>query len=626
MTTAAKLSYAQAKFQLSLGRLMTPPEPLTVAEWLEANIFIPPGNGEAKPGQLNFMGAGTPYLIEILNSLTDPAVRDIILMSATRVGKTMALRCASWWAIGCEPSPLLWVSATHRNGCRVSQKELIPVINFNKVLRDRKPTCRHHFTTDKHLYPAGAHEIVGSNSRANLAGVTVRVVIGDETDKWPTDNGVEAGSVELARQRTGTEENEAKHFFASSPSTEDGPINVWYEKGDKRKWYITCPCGNEHALQWGSEKSIYGVKWDESTKNENGWDVEAASKSAWYHCANSECSIRHGQKGLNQMKLAGRWIATAKPKLPGVRSYHLTGLAGPLQKNSMEALVQGFLESDGTGFVNLKKDFWNSAMGEPWRDSFTATTLDKLNHLYRDYEGGTTVFPPGFRCDKIILSYDVQTWGMPYVVRAYSFRQAESYLIAFGTAASWSQLQEFQEEYGAQHVIGDCNFEDRRAEQFKATQERAPLGWCLAEGFKIAKDIVEPSWANAFIGGKEQADGKRIRKLKISLYHIKIELEKRILGEVKNWGVYTPTDDEEKKELAEYFTQLLNERRFLKKKIKPGELQYEFRQKGPNHYFDCEVYGLALFRYLQEAFATKSQRKANTSNGPRVIGNLNDNN
>jgi len=605
---------AAARFKAALADIFSPRERLSPSQWVETFLFLPPGH-ESKPGRICF--DETPYLREPLDALDDPSVQDCVLVAPTRTGKTLMLRAGALFGVAGDPAPAIWVNDTVDNARAVSETELQPVINFNAALRDRKPRDRHKFGNLKMLFPGASLYLTGANSPGNVAGKTVARVWGNEVDKWLGATDKEAGVVDLVRHRTGSFEGERKHFFVSTPTTEHGQIWIWFLKGDQRKWHIGCAaCGGTHAMAFDH------VKWDQSARDEDGeWIIEAAAASARYVCPH--CLHAHTQAELDAVKRLGFWLASASPKLPGVRSYQLCGLAGPWRENSMGEMVTAFIASRSSGWIADRQDFWNSRMGLPWVDEIASLTLEKLAHLCEKYSRG---FPPeGFKPDVTLLSYDVQTWGLPWIVRVFSW-DGTCYLLDHGVAAGWADLDATQKTYTANFVIGDSNFEERRAEQMEQTYRRAHVGWILAEGFDTTKDGFRLVQTNAFAGGKQAALGAMVQKLVVSLYEFKVELEKRLKGEVKNWKCYTatPGDASSAKELAEYFTQLLDERRVPRKRLIKGKPPCEFKKRtGNNHFFDCEVYALALFRFLQMAHTTARDRAVKKAATPsRIAGSI----
>jgi hypothetical protein len=575
-------------------------------------LHLPAGKQETEPGRVCF--DSRPYLREILDSLDDPTVTDEVFVAPTRMGKTFTLRMAFAYSIAGDPAPTLWVDSTETKAKDVSKKELQPLIEANFILRSRKPANRHNFTDLRMLFPAAAFTMVGGNSDAQVAGDTVKRVFGNELDKWRGASDKEASIAELVRHRTESFEEERKHFWSSTPTLEELTTWTYFLRTDQRQFRCICPdCHHPQALIWE------GVNWDPAAQiTEHKWDLRAVKATARYRCQNPACGS-HWTDAMRHLAIRhadAHWHATALGQ-PGWRGHHLNGLYGPLKSNNVGELTVDFLNARNTGFWSDRRDFWNSRMGMPWRENVGDVSVEKFAKLSRPYRRGEAG-PEGFRPDLVIIEFDVQSYGIWYVVRAWAWTGA-SYLVDHGKTGSFADLEKIQQDYrklgGTSYVIGDIHFEDRRAETLEAIYRNRDRGWFGAEGFEILSDLVKLEKANVFLGGSRQKEGITVTKLSISTYHFKVELEKRFTGEILNWFVYSlqtellGASETELEEQREYFTQLLDERRVPRKRMLAGKPAFEFRSRNKNnHFFDCAVYGLALFWVLSKrrSYATRT--------------------
>lgn len=595
------------------------PERLSPSRWCERHLYLPPGKQESEPGPVRF--DSRPYLREPLDCFAEQGVTDIVFVGPTRIGKTFLLRMGFAYSVAGDPAPTLWVDSTESKAKDVSKKELQPMILANACLRDRLPKNRHNRTDLRILFPAAAFTMVGGNSDAQVAGDTVKRVFGNELDKWRAATDKEASIAELVRHRTESFEVERKHAWSSTPTLEELTTWQYAQRGDQRKWSAVCPrCGLGQFLSWEN------VKWDPAARLPSGkWDLARVKATARYSCAAADCTAHDptGERGTgwtDAERLAAvqspsaRWIPTAIGA-PGWRSYLINGLYGPLGTNSPGQLAVDFLSARNTGFYSDRQDFWNSRMGLPWRDDISLVTVEKFAARevppspLQPYLRGA--LPAGWRPDLVTVGFDVQANRLPYVVRAWDW-SGRSFLVDHGEAATWRDLAAIQEDYrklgGTSYVIGDINYEERRAEALEQIFLRRDRGWFGAEAFEQSKELVRLEQANVYAGGKlagkTERDRHFITKLVISAYEFKVELEKRFIGEIPNWFCYTlplAATEQELEEQAAYYRQLLDERRVPRKHRIAGKPPFEWRSKNKfNHAFDCEVYMLALFWTLQK--------------------------
>ncbi|WP_438482740.1 terminase gpA endonuclease subunit [Oleiharenicola lentus] len=602
---------AAEKLRSFTRQFFRPAERLKPSEWCAKHIELPSGKNETKHGRVNW--SYSPYLAEPLDQLDEPGVTDITFVGPTRIGKTFLLRMGVAWGIAGQPGPAMWIDSTDDKAKDISKKEIQPLIAHNKILRDRKPENRHNFTDQRMLFPAAAFTMVGGNSAAGVAGDTVKRLFGNEVDKWRGASDKEAATIELARHRTESFDDERRHMWSCTPTIEEGTIWTWFLKGDQRYYHAICPhCAHAQRLVWGQ------VWWDpEAQITDHKWDLERVKSSARYRCENPVCSANVGPNGWTDAeRLAAirhpdsHWRASTKGE-PGHVSYHLNGLYGPLKVNRVGELAKDFLSARTSGFFHDRQDFWNSRMGEPWRENVGTITAAKFTALERPYRRGA--IPTDFKADVLIVAGDVQTNRIEYTVNAANWA-GDSYIVSHGEAPSWADLEFVQDTYAklapTSYVIIDVNFEDRRAETLEAIYERRERGWMGAEGFEIAKDLAKIERANVYLGGKLQNKGFTVPKLVISLYQFKVELEKRLSGEIKNWFTYSldggelslePPDELSKEEQQGFYAQLLDERRVPRKPAVAGKPPFVFKsRRGNNHKFDCQVYFLALLWVLRK--------------------------
>lgn len=615
-------------------------ERLRPSRYVEKHFRLPPGKQETEHGAVSFRTR--PFLREPLDCGDDPSITDIVVVGPTRGGKTFILRMAWGWSIVGDPAPGLWIDMDEDGAKRVSKKELQPFVEYNAILRSRKPTNRHNYTDQNMLFPAASQTLVGGQSAQQVAGDTVKRIFGNELDKWRGKSDKEASVPELARHRTESFDDERKHFWGCTPTLEEMPTWQFHNRGDQRRWFGPCPrCATLQQLVWRDEVAGAGVVWDPHARHENGrgWDLARVKASARYSCVNAACSAHDadGSRGAGLTDDERRaliqddrahWRPTAIAE-PGWRSYQFNGLYGPKKTNNCGELAVDFLQSRRAGFYTDKQDFWNSRMGMPWRDNIASLSVEKFaaRERYPREDGSFGTYlrgtkPDDLKPDWVITGFDVQSNRLEYVVAACDLT-SRAFTVDHGECATWADLEQVQEDYrklgGTSFVIGDINYEDRRAETLEQIFRRKDRGWLGAEAFEQAKELVALEKANVFLGGKLQKDGHVITKLVISAYEFKVELEKRIAGEIPNWFSYAlelAATDEDVKEQADYYKQLLAEGRVPRKRRVANKPPFEFRARGDNHKFDCWVYILAL---LWSLVKQRSYAKRTGPAGPRQV-------
>lgn len=587
---------------------------LKPSRWVEENMYLPTGGSETKPGKVSFDKA--PFWREPLDDLVDPAVRDVIVIAPTRMGKTFLLRMVFAYVVAILRVPLLWYDSTMSKASSVSKKELQPLVERNKVLRDRKPVNPDHFTNTMMLFPAAHFEMFGANSDAQSSGETAAVVLGNELGKWRDSTETEASILEQTRHRTESYDGIRKHFYVTTPTVESAVEWLEFLDGDQRKIHVPCPhCGTMQQMEWGEHNSHHGLKWSKDAQKPDGsWDFERVAGTVGYRCKNTECTgeLWTQAQVWTAIREHYQWIPTAEPKVPWKRTYQLNGFAGHLESNTMASLAQAFLASRKTSFIADRRDFWNASMGMPWVNDIRTITAKSFSELERNYMRGE--MPAGFRADFYIAGVDVQSWGLPWVWLACSYA-GDAYVVDWGVAASWSDLDQIQSDYAGSAnswLIIDIRYAARRPETLQAIYERRHRHWCAFQGEDVTQDLVKAETANPFAGGKLEKNNAKVLKLVVSTYNFKIELENRYSGEIKK--TFFPqlpiaADANEIEEQTKFYKQLKDERRVPRKNKRKGLPPDEFRARtGNNHWGDCMVMGHSLLFWLQHR-RTKKARK-----------------
>ena len=187
-----------------LASYLSPPPLLTIAEWAEAERFLSP-EASAEPGR--WTNKRTPYLVGIMDAISDPAVSEVVVMSGSQLGKTELLLNVVGYHIAHDPAPILVVQPTLEMASAWSKDRLANMLRDSPALKDRvaDPRARDSGNTTLHkVFPGGHCSIVGSNSPASMASRPIRIVLVDELDRCAHSAGSEGSPVALARRRSMT--------------------------------------------------------------------------------------------------------------------------------------------------------------------------------------------------------------------------------------------------------------------------------------------------------------------------------------------------------------------------------------------------------------------------------------
>lgn len=333
------------------------PPPTTLSRWAAEHVFL---SSEDSAEQGRFRPVA--FQVEILDAISDPAVEELSIMKGAQVGWSTILKIACAYFAAYDPAPVLMLQPTIQMAEAFSKDRLAPMIRDTPVLRDliADPKSRDSGNTILHKrYPGGHLTLAGANSPASLASRPIRVVIGDEVDRYPESAGTEGDPMSLADKRTARFWNRVKIRGGTPTVDTKSRTQALFLAGDQRRWYVPCPlCGHRQILRWGDPDQPGGVKW-----NRDAEDVAAASASARYQCEACEGLWDDPMRWTAAER--GEWTPTNPDALPGRRSYHAWEAMFPGSR--LSKMVADFLEAKA--YPEVLRTWVNTTLGECWKET-----------------------------------------------------------------------------------------------------------------------------------------------------------------------------------------------------------------------------------------------------------------
>lgn len=459
---------------------LRPPRRLGVVDWAESHIELD-AKYHGEPGKLRIRDR-TPYMVEPLESFTDPHQHEVVLMCATQTMKSMVFNVLLAYMVAEDPGPALYQMAD-REACRKIAREKIHPFFDSPKLAKYVPRERSKWTQVHMDFGRMTLDMAWSGSPSALAASSKRIIFQDEIDKYPL-GGHEGDPAELGEERTRTFWN-YKILKASTPSDESSRIHVEYEKTDRRRYHVPCPfCGTYQVLRFSSDEALEfdadegaaqasapgRLRWPDDVRDP---DRIAIERLAWYECASCRGEIRDGHKPwmlkhgvwcpagcrvVNDAQIGGKSeIASSLdpaprndnapvPRIEGdipltrARGYHLNALYSPWRDWS--SIAAAFL-SDRENPWSLR-NFVNSTLADVYRGkvktidegALDAASARGLHALPEGAEGPVRV-PEGV--EWVTLGVDVQEKLLYYIVRGWGYGQ-ETWLLDCGTTASFKTL------------------------------------------------------------------------------------------------------------------------------------------------------------------------------------------
>lgn len=290
----------------------------------------------------------------MMDAVTDPDNEEIVFVTSSQVGKTTVLCAVQGYY--CEAEPCAQLSAWPNQ----DQADEYQEQNFDNTIRESD--AWRAVMTSRTEYKGGFIKFVGANTPTKLAATPIRVVTGDELDRWPVSSGKEGSPVELAKKRRTTFHNR-KGVWVSTPVHEDKSAIVSLFKETRQHYFlVTCPsCSLKQPLKWdnvvyekGREAEAEyacdncGDLWDEMTKR------RLVREGSWKHLNESpfKC-FRPDENTVVYPNRIGFWICE---------------LYSPWV--TMRDMATGWTAAEGN--PELEQTFFNTRLGLPYRGDISS--------------------------------------------------------------------------------------------------------------------------------------------------------------------------------------------------------------------------------------------------------------
>jgi phage terminase large subunit GpA-like protein len=393
-----------------------PPPELTPSQWADAERVLP--EMSAEPGR--WRTARTPYLRGIMDAFVDPNVETVVLMKSAQVGGSESLLNVLGYFIAHDPCTILVVQPTIDMAQAFSKDRLATMIRDTPALRAKvregrgpglESTLRHK------VFPNGWLALAGANSPASLAARAVRVLMCDDVDRFPPVVEEEGDPVDLAMKRTTTFWNR-KIGLISTPTLKGGRIDTWYQRSDRRRFFVPCPaCERWDFFTWSGHVAtrVEGEAERPDTAGAPPEHFRIAFDDRDPNTARIECPCGAAvdETVRPAMNARGEWRPTAIAQTPGLVGFHIWESYSPWV--TPRELVAKFLAARARGRESFRV-FVNTSLGEGWEDRTRRIEPVGLMARREDYGPGIEA-PAGVCC--LVAGVDTQddrfellVWGV----------------------------------------------------------------------------------------------------------------------------------------------------------------------------------------------------------------------
>lgn len=185
-------------FQRVAKRALKPQPVLLVSDWAEQHRILDDSSNLAGRWSNDI----TPYLVEIMNTMNDPDIRQTYFCKASQIGGTAALINMLCYIIMQQPAPTMIVYPSDDLAKDISNDFLKPA--FRLIPEIKQIFLENSSNELKLKFKPMLLYLRGAGSPAKLASKPIKYLFFDEIDKMGDASKKEASPYNLALERTKT--------------------------------------------------------------------------------------------------------------------------------------------------------------------------------------------------------------------------------------------------------------------------------------------------------------------------------------------------------------------------------------------------------------------------------------
>ena len=437
-----------ADIRREVAALARPPVRMAVSAAARKYVKVQSGGGVA-----SWDPTLTPYMIEPMDLMASRQYESVIYAGPARTGKTQALiDCFVGYEITCDPSDTAIVQISQEKSKDFSK------LRINRMHRN-SPEIGKHTSSNKQddnvhekYYRAGNVLKIIWPTVKQLSSSEFKYMLLTDYDRMPQNVDKEGSPFALGQKRTQTFLSRGMTMAESSPGFEisdpkwqarsphEAPptkgILSLYNLGDRRRWYMKCPCCDEYflppagieAFSFNINKDLFG-ETDTQLTGENGLvctECGEILKEESKHAMNA--SGIWVQEGCNIEREGKTYGLAGTPRETKIASFWQTGASAAYQK--WESIIQRYLnalrEYDLTGSEESLKTTTNVDQGCAYLPRRLVSEIESSQLEKRAEDLPKREVPEGVRY--LLATFDTQ--GTKFVVQIMGFGIGdESWLI-----------------------------------------------------------------------------------------------------------------------------------------------------------------------------------------------------
>lgn len=380
--------------------LWLPPPDISIEEWAQAKRVLPSQSG--RPGAWK----ADPIQREIQAACSDPAVREVVFMKATRLGWSEICNNTLGWGVDIHAMAMLMLQPSRDTAEDYSKERLEQMIESTpalaSILRAATSKASGSTTRNKRFTNGASFSVLSAGNPRELRSKRARFAIEDEADGYKNDVSDEGDPDKIVRRRL-DEFYDGRLLIGSTPGMPQGISRIEKAYNRSSQGIYLCPCPHCNAMEpflWRhpDNPTLHLLRYDKTSDN------QVIPESVHWTCI--RCGGLIEEKWKFSMMEAGHWLHR-RPAVTAVKGYWANGLYAVFPGHWAK-MAQEWVEAQGDqlelkAFINLHLAETFTEPGESVEPSFLRKRAEA-----DDRPRG--VVPEGVAL--LLVQTDVQTAGL----------------------------------------------------------------------------------------------------------------------------------------------------------------------------------------------------------------------
>lgn len=533
-----------------------PVEPVDPVVWIQENVDLTYDTTSSADGLVDL--SITPYLKKPLSCWNNPKVRFLTIMAVEQTGKSSTWRFGVLWAACNRPVAMLIIYPSDDDAKQINTDTLLPLM---MGIPELKAELERPWSHQKDHYSFTKLKIYFQGAGSPIISKSIGIVVGDETDDWPTH--LREKNVKNMQKRTRTYQK-SLNVAVCSPSTKNGPIFVRFDDSSQEFYHLVCLKCDEFFPSFETGN----LKYEVDERHKVIGDVRLKCP---------KCDHLHHESDKRRISMGGEYIGKFENEEEH-RGFQWGALASTTI--SWREIAQAHHDSTIDFSREVQALLWNSYKGLPFRPETTRKSdIDALRRHIIPKRKEELV--------GIFLSADTQDDMFYWIVRGID-RFENTYLLGHGIAQDFDDLLEVWERDfdGRKCIAAIIDQGGHRARAVQEFTKEHPGIYSYKGDNRISKRYQPGKDDNSAIIAKPQIYQAEL------LYLIYTQLNKQ------NHYWYLSKDV-----TADYLEQLAS---VQATNTKNGDWYENWEStNGNDHYFDAEKMWLVMLEFAKDRFNSR---------------------